>query len=117
MNSNNKLKVLFRIICFSVVLLFTSSVAVFAGSTDGTGYMGSNGNLFGSYYTFNNINGDGINVTLTGTGNTKLIYARMGEQGSYSSWVASSTPSVSLNDYGAWGSIGNSNYSWYFYWG
>lgn len=117
-NFKIKLKNLFAVtfLSLAMVVCTISLVNAASGNTASTGYIGPNDTLYGSYATFNNLRGDGIDVTLAGVGSEKRVYGRMGEDGTYSSWAGATTAQISVTDYGPWGSIGNGDFSWHFYW-
>lgn len=94
---------------FGIILFLSLTTIVTVAAASGTiWYAGNTIKL--SWYTDYNTSGDYIDATMTGYGSTKCVYARMGENGTYSKVVESSELSVQVRDYGPFGSIGKGDY-------
>ncbi|MDQ0361591.1 hypothetical protein [Breznakia pachnodae] len=82
-----------------------SAATGFLQSTNKSGesYIGNNKNLQAWWNTSWNLNGDYLYAKLTGYGNQKRVYARLGTEGTTSAWYASSSKVASVQDVGPWG--------------
>ncbi len=92
-----------------MILFSLFLISCFAAS--GVSWHGTCNNIRHTWHTGTTLKGDYMFSDAGGYGNKKKVYARMGEEGTYSKWVGSQTHYVSVTDYGPFGAIGEGNYS------
>lgn len=91
-----------------LVCLFACVTTISAAS--GSSYPKTN--LKHSWDTRWTITGDATYSELAGYGNQKRAYARMGSDGTWSSWVGSSAYKANVMDFGPWGGSYSASYSY-----
>lgn len=110
----------YTLLALVVVSAFTfTSFSVSAGpktltkySASGSVMCGESNNLSARWNKVWTISGDAMAASLVGYGNQKRVTAKVGSEGTVSSWAGSKTLSVSVSDVGPWGGSYYTKFEW-----